>query len=119
MMQPYDIVGDIHGHADELEALLRRLGYLEIAGRYRHPGGRKSHLSRRLSRLRFENSSRASDSACHGGYPVNWFLIRGDSARTHPETPGRNPAEEHRNASRQHEREVRATRGLLPDIHGG
>lgn len=41
MMQPYDIVGDIHGHADELEALLRRLGYLEIAGRYRHPGGRK------------------------------------------------------------------------------
>ena len=40
-MQPYDIIGDIHGHADELEALLSRLGYLEIAGRYRHPGGRK------------------------------------------------------------------------------
>ncbi len=39
--QAYDIVGDIHGHATELETLLKRLGYREEAGCFRHPGGRK------------------------------------------------------------------------------
>ena len=34
---PHDIIADIHGHADELEALLRRLGYRETAGAWRHP----------------------------------------------------------------------------------
>ncbi len=33
----YDIVGDIHGHADTLERLLDRLGYREQRGVYRHP----------------------------------------------------------------------------------
>jgi hypothetical protein len=33
----YDIIGDIHGHADELEGLLLKLGYAEINGVYRHP----------------------------------------------------------------------------------
>ncbi len=33
----YDIVGDIHGHADSLERLLDRLGYREQRGVYRHP----------------------------------------------------------------------------------
>jgi hypothetical protein len=32
----YDIIGDIHGHADKLEALLRTLGYRETAGAWRH-----------------------------------------------------------------------------------
>jgi protein phosphatase len=47
---PFDIVGDVHGCADELEALLGELGY-EVGARtegnglaagpmYRHPGGR-------------------------------------------------------------------------------
>ena len=31
----YDIIGDIHGHADKLEALLRRLGYRNTAGAWR------------------------------------------------------------------------------------
>ena len=35
VMKNIDIIGDIHGHADELEALLGRLGYLDKAGRYR------------------------------------------------------------------------------------
>ncbi len=49
---PFDIVGDIHGCADELEALLARLGYAPAevpdAGpgwgslSYRHPEGRKA-----------------------------------------------------------------------------
>lgn len=32
-----DLIGDIHGHADELHALLKLLGYSEIDGVYRHP----------------------------------------------------------------------------------
>jgi protein phosphatase len=48
---PFDIIGDLHGCCDELEELLRLLGY-EIAGRvddpawsgplYSHPAGRKA-----------------------------------------------------------------------------
>src|ERR1035437_9561116 len=34
----YDIIGDIHGHADALEALLVHLGYTETGGAWRHPG---------------------------------------------------------------------------------
>lgn len=33
----YDLIGDIHGHADALEALLQLMGYTEQAGVYRHP----------------------------------------------------------------------------------
>lgn len=31
-----DVIGDVHGHATELEALLKFLGYQEINGAYRH-----------------------------------------------------------------------------------
>lgn len=33
----YDIIGDIHGHADELVKLLQLLGYEKRQGAYRHP----------------------------------------------------------------------------------
>lgn len=33
----YDIIGDIHGQADKLQSLLRKLGYVERAGARRHP----------------------------------------------------------------------------------
>jgi hypothetical protein len=33
----YDIIGDIHGHADELVELLHRLGYRESGQVFRHP----------------------------------------------------------------------------------
>ncbi|MBU6175777.1 MAG: metallophosphoesterase, partial [Planctomycetes bacterium] len=33
----YDLIGDIHGHADELTALLKQLGYELSQGTYRHP----------------------------------------------------------------------------------
>jgi hypothetical protein len=33
----HDIIGDIHGHADELVELLERLGYREQQGTFRHP----------------------------------------------------------------------------------
>ena len=35
--KPYDIIGDIHGHADTLRALLTQLGYVERDGAYSHP----------------------------------------------------------------------------------
>lgn len=33
----YDLIGDIHGHADALERLLQQLGYARQKGIYRHP----------------------------------------------------------------------------------
>jgi hypothetical protein len=33
----YDLIGDIHGHADELVKLLETLGYQKVQGVYRHP----------------------------------------------------------------------------------
>jgi len=39
---PFDIIGDVHGCADELLSLLRRLGYRRRAGRWRHPRGRRA-----------------------------------------------------------------------------
>ncbi len=33
----YDLIGDIHGHADELAQLLETLGYQKALGAYRHP----------------------------------------------------------------------------------
>ena len=38
MKPPFDIIGDIHGCADQLEALLQVLGYQQRDGAYRHPG---------------------------------------------------------------------------------
>ena len=32
----FDIIGDIHGQADKLEALLRVLGYRELQATWRH-----------------------------------------------------------------------------------
>ena len=37
IVQGYDLVGDIHGHADALHRLLRALDYAEIEGVFRHP----------------------------------------------------------------------------------
>ena len=33
----YDIIGDIHGHANDLIALLEKLGYEDSGGYYQHP----------------------------------------------------------------------------------
>jgi hypothetical protein len=33
----YDLIGDIHGHADALQRLLRQLGYSQQQGVYKHP----------------------------------------------------------------------------------
>ena len=33
----YDIIGDVHGHCDELLELLAHLGYDKCSGAWRHP----------------------------------------------------------------------------------
>lgn len=35
--QHIDLIGDIHGHADKLEALLKKMGYVLKSGSYAHP----------------------------------------------------------------------------------
>jgi predicted MPP superfamily phosphohydrolase len=37
MKDKFDIVGDLHGHADALRRLLRAIGYREAQGVFRHP----------------------------------------------------------------------------------
>ena len=37
MTQHYDIIGDIHGHANDLISLLEKLGYEDSIGYYQHP----------------------------------------------------------------------------------
>lgn len=32
-----DLIGDVHGHADKLEALLQKLGYTKQRNYYAHP----------------------------------------------------------------------------------
>ena len=39
-VEGYDIIGDVHGYAGKLEELLRRLGYAEQRGAWRHPARR-------------------------------------------------------------------------------
>ncbi len=37
----YDLIGDIHGYADKLTSLLRKLGYRSRSGVWRHPEGKR------------------------------------------------------------------------------
>jgi Calcineurin-like phosphoesterase len=37
IIQGYDLVGDVHGHADPLHRLLDKLDYAEVDGVFRHP----------------------------------------------------------------------------------
>jgi Calcineurin-like phosphoesterase len=41
-MTGYDIIGDIHGHGDKLEALLRQMGYAVSGLGYKAPAGRQA-----------------------------------------------------------------------------
>jgi hypothetical protein len=49
-MKSWDIIGDIHGQADKLKALLGLLGYIESNGVYRHPERRALFLGDYIDR---------------------------------------------------------------------
>ena len=42
MTNSLDFIGDVHGHCDELRALLKKLGYVESNGAYRYPGNERT-----------------------------------------------------------------------------
>jgi len=50
----YDIIGDIHGHSQSLEALLEKLGYLQTAGVYCHPSRQAIFLGDFIDRGDFQ-----------------------------------------------------------------
>jgi protein phosphatase len=72
---PFDIIGDVHGCADELEDLLEQLGYVVpdaavVEGTTparRHPGGSSSRVRRRPRGSRAAHSRRAHDGDELGG----------------------------------------------------
>ncbi len=60
-----DLIGDIHGHAAELEALLAKLGYTRRGGSYGHPQRRVIFLGD--NRPRPADQGDAGHRARHGG----------------------------------------------------
>lgn len=66
----YDIIGDIHGHAAKLEALLRELGYVECSGTWLPPQGRQAIflgdlIDRGPAQIRVVNTVRSMIDAGH------------------------------------------------------
>ncbi|WP_066160921.1 metallophosphoesterase [Hydrogenophaga pseudoflava] len=82
----YDIVGDIHGQADKLEALLETMGYQRKAGAYRHPSrtaifvgdfidrGPRQVDSCRLVREMVDAGSAQAVMGNHEFNAVAWFM---------------------------------------------
>lgn len=89
----YDIIGDIHGHADALEALLGDLGYRHTAGTWRHPQrqavfvgdfidrGPKQRETVDLVRRMVDAGSAQAVMGNHEFNAIAWFL-------PDPESPG-------------------------------
>lgn len=117
----YDVIGDIHGHADALRALLASLGYRQHLGAFRHPGRQALFLGDFIDRgpLQVEtvNLVRAmvdagSARAVMGNHEFNaiaWFLP--DAAR-----PGEF-LREHHTPSRG-EKNLRQHRAFLDAVDG-
>lgn len=89
----YDIIGDIHGHADRLESLLKKLGYHHRTGAWRHPSrkaifvgdliDRGAHQIRTLPIVRSMIDAGAA-RATMGNHEFNAIAW----ATPHPERPG-------------------------------
>lgn len=50
----YDIIGDIHGHSQSLEAILAKLGYKSQSGIYRHPSRKVIFLGDFIDRGKYQ-----------------------------------------------------------------
>jgi hypothetical protein len=82
----YDIIGDIHGHADALEALLADLGYRKTRRAWRHSGrralfvgdfidrGEKQRESVELIRRMIDAGSAEAVMGNHEFNAIAWFL---------------------------------------------
>lgn len=89
----YDIIGDIHGYADQLSALLHHMGYRQRQGAWRHPDrqalfvgdfidrGPKQVETLTIVRRMVESGSAQAIMGNHEFNAIAWFL-------PDPETPG-------------------------------
>ena len=97
-VQGYDVIGDIHGHADALCRLLEKLGYRKSSGVYRHPDRKVIYLGDFIDRgpdqVEVINIARSmceagAALAVMGNHEFNalaWATRRGDGAYLRPHT---------------------------------
>jgi hypothetical protein len=100
MTQPYDIIGDIHGQAEALAALLAKLGYEESRGAWRHSErqviflgdfvdvGPRQVETVRIARAMVEAGSALAVMGNHELNAIAWYLpdpqsTEGDYLRSH------------------------------------
>jgi len=79
----YDLIGDIHGYAAELEALLKALGYERRGGAYRHSERKAIFLGDFIDRgpgtqeTTQESGVRSCIEIFSPTWPLRWaFLLR-------------------------------------------
>lgn len=109
----YDIIGDVHGQADKLEALLRLMGYRQTAGAYQHPSRKAIFVGdfidrgpRQVDTYRIARSMVEADAALailgnHEFNAIAWHLLdpddaaKGDTLRTRSGDLGRKNRQQH------------------------
>lgn len=103
----YDIIGDIHGHALPLEALLKKMGYRNESGAYRHPERKALFLGdyidrgpAQLSVLSIVRSMVEADTALAimGNHEFNAVAF----ATPNPDKPGQRLRVDSRNNRKSH-----------------
>ncbi len=89
----YDIIGDIHGHAEPLQRLLVRMGYREIDGVFRHPDRQVIFVgdfidrgpdNRRVVEIAMRMCQAGTAQAVMGNHEYNALAFD----TPHPEKPG-------------------------------
>ena len=112
-----DLIGDIHGHAAELEALLAKLGYTRRGGSYGHPQRRVLFLGDYIDRgpriretlALVRGMVEAGEAlALMGNHEYNALCYRTPDGRG-----GYLRAHEHQKL-KQHEATLKPMQGLLP-----
>ena len=108
----YDLIGDIHGHADALERLLGQLGYTRQKGIYRHPErqviflgdfiDRGPQIRETLEIVRPMVDSTAALSVM-GNHELNALAFH----TAHPDKPGEHLRPHHAKNSQQHAETMR------------
>ena len=97
--QGYDLIGDIHGHADALRRLMIKLGYSEVDGTFRHDCRKVIFVGdfvdrgpdqREVLRIARNMCEAGTASAVLGNHEFNaiaWAISNGDGEflRTHSE----------------------------------
>lgn len=98
-MDGFDVIGDIHGHADALVRLLRNLGYCLRDGVYRHPNrvavfvgdfvdrGPDQLAVLRTARSMVESGSARSVMGNHEFNAIGWATTDGSGGYLRPHTP--------------------------------